>query len=460
MFKFLLYVLFISNAYCLQKINEALNNKNVERTIDLTSQLVKITATVNVENTGKELARSYLIALEPELNGNISFVGAKDFSKNDLRVNPIQIEGRSKDIFYNVQFRQPVESGRTVTITIEVVLIKALVPYPSSITQKEKQLVRYYGNHYFYSPYTTQKQKTEVEIYSRVIENYTKFKPVNQVDSKINYGPYDKVAPFSKDEMIIHYENNAPFLTVTRIERVVEISHWGNIAIEEAIEICHTGAKLKGPFSRYDYQRDTGSNHHSIKSYKTILPSGAHSIYYRDMNGNISTSAVKVQKDWIELELRPRFPLFGGWQSSYVLGYSIPSYQYLFKKSTGEYLLNVKVLDHIFDDMYVEELETKIVLPVGVSNIKVKLPYDMQRLSDGVTYKYLDNIGRTVIRVAKNNLVEQHIQDIEITYNWQPHLLLHEPLLVSLALFILFIIVIIYVRLDFSISKPEHVKKE
>lgn len=132
------------------------------------------------------------------------------------------------------------------------------------------------------------------------------------------------------------------------------------------------------------------------------------------MNGNISTSAVKPRKEYIELELKPRFPLFGGWQSSYALGkvntifllnwltkicdyfkgYSVPSYPYLFRKPSGEFVLKIRLLDHLFDDVAVDQLETRIVLPVGVSDIKVKAPYEVKRLPDGVTYKYLDNIGR------------------------------------------------------------------
>ena len=67
--------------------------------------------------------------------------------------------------------------------------------------------------------------------------------------------------------MKIHSENNTPFLTITSLERIVEVSHWGNIAVEEHIEVRHTGAILKGPFSRYDYQRtqDQGA---SVKSFK------------------------------------------------------------------------------------------------------------------------------------------------------------------------------------------------
>lgn len=460
MWRYTIVLLLFSCVLAIEKINNHLINKNVERTIDLTSQLVKITATITLENTGKEAIKNFLLTDEPKSVGHIAFVSIKDALKEDLILTKVVIENHKDKSFRNVALKHSLEPGRTTTVVLEEVLLNSLVPYPSSISQKEKQLVRYFGNHYFYSPYSTTKQKTDVTLASRNVENYSKLKPVTQSDTIIKYGPYESIQPFTEDEMTVHFESNAPFLTVSRLERLIEISHWGNIAIEEQIEIKHTGAKLKGPFSRYEYQRDMSTAQHSIKSYRTVLPASAYNIYYRDSNGNISTSTVRPHKDWTELELRPRFPLFGGWQSSYILGYSVPSFQYLYKTQTGEYVLKMRIFDHIFDDMIIEELETKVVLPVGVSNIKLVTPYDVQRLPNEVTHKYLDNIGRTVIKLKKTNLVEQHIQDLQIFYNWQPYLLLHEPLLISVAMFFLFTIVIIYVRLDFSLSKPEHSKKD
>lgn len=437
------------------EVNSNIVNKNVERLIDLSSQLVKITTSITIQNTGKDSVLNYVLALEPGSAGNLSYISARDSAKEELKLSA----GSQKNLF-NLRFKQPLAPARTTVITLEYVFANSLVPYPSSITQKERQLVRYFGNYYFYSPYITTKQTSTIALKSRSIESYTKLQPVTQTDSTIVYGPYKNIAPFTEDALIIHYENNAPFLTVTRIERLIEISHWGNIAVEENIEIEHSGAKLKGSFSRYDYQRESNNNQHSIKSYKTVLPATAHNIYYRDSNGNISTSQVRFRKDWIELELRPRFPLFGGWRSSYTLGYRVPSYMYMFKRSSWQYVLQLRLLDHVFNDMHVNELETSIVLPVGVSNVQINTPYDVERLPDTVTYKYLDTIGRVVIKLRKTNLVEQHIQDLEIIYNWQPFLLFHEPILLSIALYIIFIIVIVYVRLDFSIHKQEHSKKD
>ena len=64
--------------------------------------------------------------------------------------------------------------------------------------------------------------------------------------SSIPYGPYEKKSPFSQEELNLHFENNNKFLIVTRLERVSEISHWGNITIEEIIDLLHTEVLLKG----------------------------------------------------------------------------------------------------------------------------------------------------------------------------------------------------------------------
>ena len=69
-------------------------------------------------------------------------------------------------------------------------------------------------------------------------------------------------------------------------------------------------------------------------------------------------------EDSVEVELRPRFPLFGGWKTHYLLGYNVPSYEYLFSKGDN-FVLNMRLLDHVFDDMLVEDFTLRIILPEG-----------------------------------------------------------------------------------------------
>ena len=72
-----------------------------------------------------------------------------------------------------------------------------------------------------------------------------------------------------------------------------------------------------------------------------MLPPSAKDVYYRDEIGNISTSHMHESDDGVELELRPRFPLFGGWKTNYYIGYNVPSYQYLYH--SGQYHCTTKL---------------------------------------------------------------------------------------------------------------------
>merc|ERR1711915_1079553 len=128
-------------------------------------------------------------------------------------------------------------------------------------------------------------------------------------------------------------------------------------------------------------------------------------------------------------DLRPRFPLFGGWKTHYVIGYNVPSYEYLYY-SGDKHVLNMRLVDHIFDDMLVEETEVKVILPEGITNIELNTPYSMTRRDDDK-------------------------QDFQIGFTYPHRSMVMEPLLLVSAFFLLYLVTIIYVRLDFSIIRDE-----
>merc|ERR1719318_1451665 len=113
----------------------------------------------------------------------------------------------------------------------------------------------------------------------------------------------------------------------------------------------------------------------------------------------------------------------------------------------------MRLVDHIFDDFVVDKLTVKVVLPEGSSNIQVKAPYAVSEGGRELHKTYLDTLGRNVVVLLKDGVVENHIQDFQVHYSFKKAMLLQEPLLCVAAFYILFISVIILVRLDFSISK-------
>lgn len=449
-------VLYVDSIGAVDLVDPDLSLKSVEKYIDLQSQLTKITSRLVLENGSKDKhIRNFIFSLDPDQKNSLSYIAAyREPVRVELKMTEVKIKEHPDKTFYQIELKGPLSPGRTTSVEVETILTHELVAHPKEITQKEQQLVKYTGNIYFYSPYSVTKQTTTVSLPSRTVESYTKLKPVSQSESMITYGPYEKRPPFSYETLVVHFENNNNFLTVTKLERSIEISHWGNIAVEERIDLLHTGALLKGSFSRYEYARESKSGQASIQSFDTILPAAASDIYYRDEIGNISTSHTRIKKDSVELNLRPRFPLFGGWKTRYIVGYNVPSYEYLFH-SGDQYTLEMRLLDHVFDDMVVDDLTVRIVLPEGSRNIELVLPYTATRLPDSLHYTYLDTTGRPVISIAKKNLVENHIQNFKLKYTFPRLLMLQEPLLVAVALYLLFLLVITYVRLDFSIDKDE-----
>ena len=76
---------------------------------------------------------------------------------------------------------------------MDTVFTKALRAYPAQIQQSEKQFMEYTGSAYFYTPYLTESQTTEVKLASSTLEFYSKVNPVTLNDAVITYGPYENV---------------------------------------------------------------------------------------------------------------------------------------------------------------------------------------------------------------------------------------------------------------------------
>lgn len=117
----------------------------------------------------------------------------------DVIVNWIVSEFRPRTHHhYRVDLPTPLAAGKSVKLELEATFSHLVTPHPTHITQAERQLVLYQGNHYFLSLYPTQSQTTRVTLPSSKIESYSKLKPASQSESTVTYGPYEKVQPLSE----------------------------------------------------------------------------------------------------------------------------------------------------------------------------------------------------------------------------------------------------------------------
>ena len=162
-------------------------------------------------------------------------------SSVDLKVMPDKVFVNHPNMSVHRVNIPPIAAGNSLSVVIEVVLAHALQPFPKEISQNERQLIQFIGSAYLPSPYPSRTQSTLVTLPSSTIESFSRVAPTSSSENVITYGPYSNVAPFSSSKVTIHYENNGPYIVVADLERVVEVSHWGNIAVEEHVHIVHEG---------------------------------------------------------------------------------------------------------------------------------------------------------------------------------------------------------------------------
>ncbi|CAH8510779.1 unnamed protein product [Heterobilharzia americana] len=435
--------------FCLLLVSPVLSikNVNVTRTIRFKGSVVRIHHDIVLSETPSE----YQFVFQEKEGRSLAFISAS-LSDNKLQREVSVKPAPGTSYAYLISLGKP--STQQAHLLIDVVLSEWLEPRPAEIFQAEKQTVKFKGNVYFFSPYPTDSQLTTVHLPKGQLLTHTiTSKPPVVIGNDIVYGPYESLKAFPTEPLVLHFEYNVPFLVVTEMTRLIEVSHWGNIAVEETLEIVNMGAKLRGPFSRLDYDYGVGQQL-SVDSLKTALPASARDIYYRDEIGNISTSTVSDLLDSVEVTLVPRFPLMGGWKTRYTLGYNIPAYEFLYR-SGSQFALVMRFIDHVYDNQVIRNLTLKIVLPEMVSDIHFDPPFPVDEKYFENMKTYLDTSGRTVIVSKASNLVDEHMQDFKVRYHFSLPMILREPLMLVVAFLCIFCAIMIYVRLDFSIYKDE-----
>ena len=90
-------------------------------------------------------------------------------------------------------------------------------------------------------------------------------------------------------------------------------------------------------------------------------------ITYRDEVGNISTS--RIITDLIQgrktLEVKPRFPLFGQWNSSFEVAYHTSLEKNVTRvEGTDKYIMKIPIFT-MFGDINIRRFNLEVVLPQG-----------------------------------------------------------------------------------------------
>lgn len=234
---------------------------------------------------------------------------------------------------------------------------------------------------------------------------------------------------------------------------------------------------LRGQFSRLAHQQ---SKFHASKPAQILteltlrLPPSAHSVYYYDVIGNVSTSHFRPGQGATttsltgraprvvdgQLEIKPRYPVLGGWNYTFTVGWDSPLSEALHVDAkNGRHVLAVPFLTGL-KDVVVDEEELRIVLPDGATDVEVFTPFPVDAIEHSVHKTYLDTSGRPVVTITKSLVTENHAQNVYVSYNYPLSAQLQKPLIVTAVVGVLLAVFIVLRRVDYNIASEDERKRK
>ncbi|CAK5262716.1 unnamed protein product [Mycena citricolor] len=462
---------------------DSFENTAVVRTIELGGSLVQVVTTYAVKSL-EAGSQVYTIAFDDSEMEKTSWLEARIKGQT----NPLPVTSRGVDAtsgLHSIDITLPKAPAvdSTVSLVVETIQTHATYPWPERAGQTEQQALKYKTNLFVLSPYRTELQRTKVKTTSPTIHSYTtpknidsftKDQAVTKSGSTVTYGPYRGIAPSANDEFIanyqqpiyVHYNYDYPVAEVLELKRSAEISHWGaNLNIEDKIHLYNAGPKLKGHFSRLDHQLNSfykRSSPHVIPGLTLHLPAGIHDVYFYDLNGNVSTSRLRaapsvpknsLANQYSLLEMKPRYPIMGGWNYSFTLGWDSPlADSASYDAASGKYIVQVPIFTTI-PATVMNDVEITIILPEGAVDVDFASPFAPISSQTMTHVTYLDTVGRPAIALRYKNLTEKHAQHIYVSYRVPFSAHLKKPLAVAVAFFSVFAFALVTRRVDLRIHK-------
>jgi len=378
---------------------QSFKNVNLVHVISLEKNYVKESINVVIENIDKQPQDEYYLPFTGDQVSRLGGIEVKDrkdakagtFAVDVVEFDPTRYaeaqgawEGDTRltacsDVqYYRIRLPSPLPAGGQQTLGITYYFLSAYTPLPAAIAQDEHQFLVYRFSAYAPSVYVTSKQKTEVKFPSGNIPDYTKLpgsgdaKELPQKQgSKLTYGPFDEKPAGAAEPVEVRFEFTKPVLHVSQLERDVEVSHWGgNVAFEERYTLYHRGANLSNLFSRVKWAQSQYYNptSYALRELKFPLRVGSADAYYTDVIGNVSTSRFRSNKKEALLEIKPRYPVFGGWKYPFTIGWNSDAKNSVRRTAAGGYALNVPFLEgpKQVEGVEYEQVSLRIVLPEGV----------------------------------------------------------------------------------------------
>ncbi|KAK3674553.1 dolichyl-diphosphooligosaccharide--protein glycosyltransferase subunit 1 [Recurvomyces mirabilis] len=450
-------------------------NVNLVRNINLEKSFPRETINVVIENIDNAPQQEYFLPFEQGSIGRVGGLEVKDKKEPERTgfvVDVVEVDPYSTTEYYKITLPTPLPSKQQLTLSITYYALSALTPLPAQIGQTDKQYVLHTFSAYAPSAYTTSKQKTKLKLPTVDVPDATTLPPELNAEGKedpqkqgtsFTYGPYNELPAGAVQEVSVRYDFTKPLVHGKLLERDVEVSHWGNnVAFEERHWLTNRAATLKNHFSRVTYAQSAYYNPPSsaLKELRFPLAVGSADPYFVDDIGNVSTSRFRSNMREANLELKPRYPIFGGWNYSFKVGWNSDLKEFLrrVKGASNTYVLKVPFFEgpKQAEGVEYERVVTRIILPEGAKNIKFSTTITLTSNTTSLHRTFMDTMGRTSLELTALNVVDEFRErDLVVTYEYPFSARFRKPLVIFGGLMAVFAVSWVLGNLDVSIGRKQ-----
>jgi len=448
-------------------------NKDAKQTFRVRDALIESTTIFSTKGSSSEKSNYQLIVDDVE---NVGFIAV---AVNGQEIRNYDVHASTGKSILEIPNGE-LKNGKVNTVELTVIRGNSLVPFPAEIFELERQAILLTVPATIASPYKTETQKISFDI-PDLVSGLVRITPASLAQAEnglIVFGPWTREEADKQGEIKVHFFYNKPLPRVNTVKKICDISHWGSsVSVKEEISLLNGAASLKGEFNRIPFLhlKYAGPENapfpifHALMQFEAQLPIDAFNIHYRDVIGNVSTSNAQRKGDHTLVEIRPRFPMMGGWKTEFELSYDAPLAgavtQLLMRDDTSnEYLVSVPLVPSMGKKMHANKMDLEIILPAGAGNIKITV--DGRTVASNYSISHQKGwlvgpglAGKTVISIPVGPIDSVTGNErVHVQYTLSSLNIFAAPLLLSLYLFVLFGTYILSRRIRMEISNPSESK--
>lgn len=326
---------------------------------------------------------------------------------------------------YRIDLPAPVAPNSVQDIAVSYVYLATLEAVPEKIELSDLQFLVWSGDKLPQLFYSTTQYTLGFSGMSQGMELKVPVEP-NQYSTltprvegaMLKYGPITETFHNVSLPMLLRYDHPLPLKHVHNLNRSVWLpaSPVALVQFEEYYELAHVGAKLTSGFSRLDWMagRYAQNPTHWSLSRLDFAPNDDidwdESLYYHtDLVGKVSTPSVTKG----HLIIQPRFPMFGGWNYNFTLGYEQPigSVVHRVVESKDAFIAKIPLVNTVADMTY-DDVTVNFYLPEGAVFLNVSSPLPYTDVSVGTELSYLDvSSGHVKVSVRYQSLTSEQAAD-------------------------------------------------